>query len=107
MKDRTGISLDEAMQRIAPRIRGHGGDIQLSETSPGVVEVHLTGTCAQCQLRPFTYATVIEPELRAVDGVDEIRAPQIKVPPSTVIRIQERLQNSASGETSQSRKSGI
>ncbi|MGJ7506477.1 NifU family protein [Variovorax sp. GT1P44] len=69
MKDAVEVRV-QALDRM---LRSHAGGLALQSVDEcGVVRVRFTGMCVGCELRPVTAAHVIEPALRALDGVTAV-----------------------------------
>jgi Fe-S cluster biogenesis protein NfuA len=91
-----GESVEEALRRqieekldarIRPVLQVHGGDLTLLVVSKGTVTVRFEGACVGCPLRPVTMAVTIDPALRAIDGVESIRAEGVHVSQAAAARL--------------------
>jgi Fe-S cluster biogenesis protein NfuA len=61
------------VQALDSMLRSHAGGLELqSFDERGVVRVRFTGMCVGCELRPVTAARVVEPALRALEGVTAV-----------------------------------
>ena len=73
--------------RVRPLLQVHGGDLTLLTVSNGVVSVRFEGACMGCPLRPVTMATTIGPALRAIDGVESVRAEGVRLSQASAARL--------------------
>lgn len=80
--------LNAALAEIRPRIRGHAGDVVVTDASEGNVTVEFLGACRGCPAQAFTFLAVVEPALRAVEGVNYIDPPRSAGSPAVRQRIQ-------------------
>lgn len=61
------------VQALDRMLRSHAGGLELQSVDErGVVRVRFTGMCVGCELRPVTAARVVEPALRALEGVTAV-----------------------------------
>ncbi|MBB3178197.1 NifU family protein [Variovorax sp. Sphag1AA] len=61
------------VQALDSLLRSHAGGLELqSFDERGVVRVRFTGMCVGCELRAVTASRVIEPVLRALNGVTAV-----------------------------------
>jgi len=69
--------VEEALERIRPRLQADGGDVELIEvTDEGIVRVRLLGACGGCPMATMTLKEGIErflkeevPEVQAVEAI--------------------------------------
>lgn len=66
--------VQDALNKIRPRLQADGGDVELVEIEDGVVKVRLQGACAGCPMSQMTLRNGIEkflkqeiPEVKAVE----------------------------------------
>ena len=90
----TRVSL--ALEQVRPYLASHGGDVELLDTSDGVIRLKLQGSCHGCPSSAMTLRNAIEsalaeaaPDLVAleVEGVVEATSPA--APPSGFIALDE------------------
>lgn len=66
-------AVEVRVQALDSMLRSHGGGLALQSVDErGVVRVRFTGMCVGCALRPVTAARVVEPALRALEGVTAV-----------------------------------
>lgn len=80
-------TLDDALQLIRPRLRGHGGDMQAEIDDTGTVHVHFDGVCRTCPAMAVTYAGLVRTTLLDVPGVSRVAASQVNASPRALNRI--------------------
>ena len=83
--------------RIRPLLQVHGGDLTLLTVSDGAVDLRFEGACVGCPLRPVTMAVTIGPALRAIDGVESVRAEGVHVSQAAAARLAAAFQRGALG----------
>lgn len=73
--------VEEALQRVRPFLKSHGGDVEFVNLADGVVRLRLKGSCQGCPSSAATLRSRIEqaiyesaPEVEAVE-VEELRPP--------------------------------
>ena len=79
--------LDDAMQVIRPRLRGHAGDMRAELDDDGTVRVHFEGACQTCPSIALTYAGLVRTTLLDVPGVHRVVADQVHASPRSLNRI--------------------
>jgi Fe-S cluster biogenesis protein NfuA len=79
--------LNSTLRDIRARIRGHAGDVVVTDVTDGVVTLDFLGACRGCPAQAFTFAAVVEPALRTVDGVKEVTPPRSETPRVVLERI--------------------
>ncbi len=75
--DITRKKVEEALEKIRPELRAHGGNVELVDvTKDKIVKVRLTGACAGCPMSTLTLAMGVEraikKELPEIKGVEAI-----------------------------------
>jgi Fe-S cluster biogenesis protein NfuA len=78
--------------RVRPVLQVHGGDLTLLMVSDGVVTVRFEGACVGCPLRSITMAVTIAPVVRAIDGVESVRAEGVRLSQASTSRLEAALQ---------------
>jgi Fe-S cluster biogenesis protein NfuA len=70
----TDTRVRDALDKVRPYLRSHGGDVELIEVAGNTVRLRLTGSCHGCPSSVLTLKTAIEtsikemaPEVRTVD----------------------------------------
>ena len=67
--------VEEVLNKIRPSLMRDGGNVELVDTSDGVVKVKLTGACAGCPMSTLTLKMGIEQILKQeVPEVKEVVA---------------------------------
>ena len=82
--------------RIRPVLQVHGGDLTLLSVSNGIVSVRFEGACVGCPLRSVTMAITIGPALRAIDGIESVRAEGVRVSQASEARLAAAFQGGLS-----------
>jgi len=80
-------TLDEALQTIRPRLRGHAGDMRAEIDEDGTAHVRFEGVCETCPSIAVTYAGLVRTTLLDVPGVHRVVADQVHASPRTLNRI--------------------
>lgn len=83
--------LQQALQFVRPRLRGHAGDMTATVTDDGDVTIEFYGACEHCPSMAVTYAGLVQTYVEAVPGVRSVSAPQIHASPRTLASIRRRL----------------
>ncbi|WP_291049699.1 NifU family protein [Herbiconiux sp.] len=85
-------ALEQALEFIRPRLRGHAGDMDVQvDDEQGVVEVTFWGACESCPAMAVTYAGLVSTTLEKVPGVTLVRAEQVHASPRALLGIRRRL----------------
>lgn len=88
--------VDGALKGVRARLRGHGGDLEIVDVNEdGEVTVEFKGACRGCPAVGFTYGAVVETELMAIEGVESVRAEQVRMAPAVRRRIRAMAQGTA------------
>lgn len=68
--------VEKVLDLVRPSLQADGGDVQLlAVDEDGVVEVHLLGACAGCQMKTMTLREAMEPFLKQhLDWVTGLRS---------------------------------
>jgi Fe-S cluster biogenesis protein NfuA len=66
--------VEEALEHIRARLRGHGGDATVAAIEDGEVLIRWHGACQRCPALALTYGGVVAPAVRAVAGVSAVRS---------------------------------
>jgi Fe-S cluster biogenesis protein NfuA len=85
--------------RVRPILQVHGGDLTLLAVSDGVVSVRFEGACVGCPLRSITMAVTVGPALRAIDGVESVRAEGVRLSQASTSRLDAAVQVASPGLT--------
>lgn len=85
--------------RVRPMLQVHGGDLTLLTVSDGVVSVRFEGACVGCPLRSITMAVTVGPALRAIDGVEAVRAEGVRLSQASMSRLEAAVQVALPGLT--------
>jgi Fe-S cluster biogenesis protein NfuA len=80
-------TLDDALQTIRPRLRGHAGDLRAEIDEDGTAHVRFEGVCETCPSIAVTYAGLVRTTLLDVPGVRRVVADQVHASPRTLNRI--------------------
>lgn len=81
--------VEQALEKVRPLLRSHGGDVELTELSDGVVKLKLEGSCHGCPSSTMTLKNAIHeaiyefaPDIGGLDvaGLAEPRPPAGFVP---------------------------
>lgn len=83
--------LQQALQFVRPRLRGHAGDMTATVNDDGDVTIEFYGACEHCPAMAVTYAGLVQTYVEAVPGVRSVSAPQIHASPQTLASIRRRL----------------
>jgi len=84
--------VDEALVDIRARIRGHAGDVIVTDVdNDGVVTIDFLGACRGCPAQAFTFTGVVEPALMSVAGVGRVELPRSSISPAVKRRIRRML----------------
>jgi len=89
--------LEEALQFVRPRLRGHAGDMTATVDDEGNVLIEFYGACESCPSMAVTYAGLVQTYVEAVPGVRSVRAPQVHASPQVLASIRRRLGVRAGG----------
>jgi Fe-S cluster biogenesis protein NfuA len=81
--------LNATLENIRARIRGHFGDVIVTDATDGVVKLEFLGACRGCPAQAFTLLAVVEPALIAVEGVKSVEPPRSTASPAVISRIRE------------------
>ena len=68
--------LQQALQFVRPRLRGHAGDMTATVTDDGDVTIEFYGACEHCPSMAVTYAGLVQSYVEAVPGVRSVSVPQ-------------------------------
>jgi len=79
-----------ALDRTDRILRGHGGGVKLARVEGSEVWVDLVDACEACPIRSVTFALTVQPALRAIPGVEEVRSHQVQLPESSLERLSAR-----------------
>ena len=52
--------VEAALEKIRPRLRVDGGDVELVDVQDGIVTVRLTGACGSCPMSTMTLRMGVE-----------------------------------------------
>ncbi|WP_426321704.1 NifU family protein [Microbacterium sp. E-13] len=83
--------LQEALQFVRPRLRGHAGDMSATVGDDGDVVIEFYGACESCPSMAVTYAGLVQTYVERVPGVRSVTAPQIHASPAVLASIRRRL----------------
>lgn len=87
-----------ALRPVRQRVRAHGGEIDLvAIEADGSAEVEFVGACRGCPAIAVTYATAVRPALMAVEGVTDVKAPQVRVSDAALARLAAAFERTAKG----------
>jgi len=86
-----------ALNMVRPLLKGHGGDLEVTEVDEGVLCVTFRGVCESCPAIAVTFAGLVRTHLLNVDGVREVRTDQVHASPQALDRIAAALAGSAPG----------
>lgn len=64
---------------IRPKIRAHGGDVEVIEADDGEVSLRFVGACQGCAALPMTYLGVVRPKLMGLQGIEDVDCNQVRV----------------------------
>ncbi len=71
--------VQEALDKIRPKLQADGGDVELVEIIDGVVKVRLQGACAGCPMSQMTLKNGIEaflkkeiPDVKSVESAGSL-----------------------------------
>lgn len=79
--------LNATLADIRARIRGHFGDVVVTDATDGVVKLEFLGACRGCPAQAFTLLAVVEPALMAVEGVKSVEPPRSTASPAVIARV--------------------
>lgn len=83
--------LQQALQFVRPRLRGHAGDMTATVSAEGDVIIAFYGACENCPSMAVTFAGLVQTYVEAVPGVRSVSAPQVHASPQTLASIRRRL----------------
>jgi Fe-S cluster biogenesis protein NfuA len=67
--------VQEALDKIRPRLQADGGDVELVDVDGGIVKVRLQGSCQGCPMSQLTLKMGIEKFLKEqIPEVTEVQA---------------------------------
>jgi Fe-S cluster biogenesis protein NfuA len=67
--------VQEALDKIRPKLQADGGDVELVDVEEGVVKVRLQGSCKGCPMSQLTLKMGIEKFLKEqIPEVSEVQA---------------------------------
>ncbi len=79
--------VEQALERVRPMLRSHGGDVELLSVVDGVVRLRMQGSCNGCPSSSVTLRTAIEeainaaaPDLSALEVEGVVATPDAMVP---------------------------
>ncbi|MHB1928948.1 MAG: NifU family protein [Acidimicrobiales bacterium] len=75
-----GQRVEEALQRVRPMLRGHGGDVELVAVDPsaGAVSLRLLGSCDGCPSSAVTLQLAVEQAI--LDAAPEVERIDVEPP---------------------------
>ena len=89
-------TVEQAIEKVRPLLRSHGGDVELTDLTDGVVQLKLQGSCHGCPSSAQTLRNAIEeaifefaPDIKRLDvaGVVEQPPPSSGFVPLEAIRL--------------------
>lgn len=63
--------VEKVIAKIRPNLQADGGDIEIVDTSGGIVKVKLTGACGGCPMSQLTLKMAVEKRLK--DEIPEVK----------------------------------
>lgn len=85
--------IEKVLVDIRARIRGHAGDVIVSDVKEGSVSLEFLGACRGCPAQAFTLTAVIEPALLSVKGIERVEAPRMASSPAVLKRIRKVMES--------------
>lgn len=64
MGDMIKAEVEEALEKLRPKLQADGGDIEFLGVENGIVRVRLTGACAGCPMSTMTLKMGVERYLK-------------------------------------------
>jgi Fe-S cluster biogenesis protein NfuA len=80
--------VEDALEHVRARLRGHGGDASIAAIEDGEVLIRWHGACMRCPALALTYGAVVAPAVRSVDGVRAVRSERAVGSPHALRRIE-------------------
>jgi Fe-S cluster biogenesis protein NfuA len=80
--------VEDALEHVRARLRGHGGDASVAAIEDGEVLIRWHGACQRCPALALTYGAVVAPAVRSVDGVRAVRSERSVCSPFALRRIE-------------------
>ncbi|MGI6509166.1 MAG: NifU family protein [Erysipelotrichaceae bacterium] len=63
--------IKNVIEQIRPYIQNDGGDLQFVDYVDGIVQVRMTGACANCPMRRITFNNGIKTNI--MDAISEVK----------------------------------
>lgn len=80
--------VEDALEHVRARLRGHGGDASVATIDDGEVVIRWHGACQRCPALALTYGAVVAPAVRAVAGVSAVRSERAVASDASLRRIE-------------------
>lgn len=75
--------VEQALEKVRPLLRSHGGDVELVDLSDGVVKLKLDGSCHGCPSSSITLRNAIEEAIFEFADIERLEVAGVVEPPPT------------------------
>jgi len=89
--DNLRCEVESALIGIRARVRGHAGDVVITDVKGGNIKLSFLGACRGCPAQAFTFLAVVEPALLKVKGVKSVVPPRMASSPAVLRRIRKMI----------------
>lgn len=73
--------VEQALEKVRPLLRSHGGDVELVDLSDGVVKLKLDGSCHGCPSSSITLRNAIEEAIFEFTDIERLEVAGVVDPP--------------------------